>query len=60
MDSQIAGVKTHWIEKLFISLKSYWNLDVKNGFAWLIWTFETQVMAKRKVGSQIGSLTFEH
>jgi hypothetical protein len=23
MDSQIAGVKTHWIEKLFISLKSY-------------------------------------
>jgi hypothetical protein len=25
-----------------------------------IWTFETQVMAKRKVGGQIDNLTFEH
>jgi hypothetical protein len=25
---EIAGVKTHWIEYLFISLKRYWNLDV--------------------------------
>ncbi len=24
----IAGVKTHWIEKLFVLLESYWNLDV--------------------------------
>jgi hypothetical protein len=25
-----------------------------------IWTYATQVMAKRKVGSQIGNLTTEH
>ncbi len=25
-----------------------------------IWTFETQVMAKRKIKSQIGSLTLDH
>jgi hypothetical protein len=25
-----------------------------------IWTSETQVMAKRKVGSQIGNLTLDH
>jgi hypothetical protein len=24
----ISGVKTQWIEELFIPLKSYWNLDV--------------------------------
>ncbi len=32
-------------------------------FKWLallIWTFETQVMAKRRVESQIGSLTSNH
>jgi hypothetical protein len=33
MDSQIfkrviAGVKTHWIEKFFIPLKIFWNVDV--------------------------------
>jgi hypothetical protein len=27
----IAGVKTHWIKKFFISLKIYWNADVKMG-----------------------------
>jgi hypothetical protein len=29
----IAGVNTHWIEKLFISLESSWNLNVLNGLA---------------------------
>jgi hypothetical protein len=24
----IAGIKTHWIEEFFISLKSYWNVNV--------------------------------
>ncbi len=28
------------------------------GLAWAIWTFATHVMAKKKVGSQTGSLTF--
>jgi hypothetical protein len=27
----IAGVKTHWFKELFISLKSYWNVDLKMG-----------------------------
>ncbi len=31
-----------------------------NGFAWPIWTSETQVMAKRRVGNQIDSLTPDH
>jgi hypothetical protein len=49
----ITGVKTHWIETVFISLKSSWNLDVWNGFAWPIWTSETQVMVKRKPGIKL-------
>jgi hypothetical protein len=33
----------------FISLESYWNIDVENGLPLFIWTSETQVMAKRRV-----------
>jgi hypothetical protein len=32
----------------------------RNGLAWPIWTSATQVMAKRKAGSQTGSLTSDH
>jgi hypothetical protein len=46
--------------EFFISLENYWNLDVENGLAWPIWTFKTQVIAERKVRSQIGSLTPNH
>jgi hypothetical protein len=28
LQKAIAGFKTHWIEKFFISLEIYWNLDV--------------------------------
>jgi hypothetical protein len=56
----IARVKTHWIEELIISLERSWNLYVLNGLAWPIWTFETQIMAKRRVGSQIGNLSPDH
>jgi hypothetical protein len=52
--------QTHQLEKFFITLKSYWNINVKNGLASFIWTSETQVMVKRKAGNQIGSLTFDH
>jgi hypothetical protein len=41
-------------------LESYQSEDVENGLAWTIWTFVTQVMMKRKVGSQIGGLTPDH
>jgi hypothetical protein len=47
-------------EEFFISLKISWNINVKNGFASPIWTFETQVMAKKRVGSQVGSLIPDH
>jgi len=58
--SSIAGAKTPCIEVFFISLKSYQNVNVENGLAWAIWTFATQVMEKRRVESQIGSLTPNH
>jgi hypothetical protein len=60
IQSSIAGVKTPCIGVLFISLERYWSLDVENGLTWAIWTSTTQVMAKRRVGSQIGSLTPHH
>jgi hypothetical protein len=52
--------KTPCLEELFISLKSYWSIDVQNGLTWPIWTFATQVMAKRKVRSQTDNLILEH
>ncbi len=52
--------QTHWIEKFLISLEISWNENVWNGLAWPIWTFKIQVMAKRRVGSQIGNLTLDH
>jgi hypothetical protein len=55
LQRKIAGVKTHFIKNFFISLEISWNVDVWNGFAWPIWTLKTQVMAKRKVGSQIAN-----
>jgi hypothetical protein len=60
LQSSIAGVKTPRIVAFFISLEIYWNVDVENGLAWAIWTSVTQVMAKRKVGSQTNSLTPDH
>jgi hypothetical protein len=60
LQSTIAGVKTHFLEDCFMSLKIYWSVDVQNGLVLPIWTFETQVMIKRKAESQIGSLTPDH
>jgi hypothetical protein len=57
LQSSIAGVKTPCIEVFFISLESYPSV---NGLAWAIWTFATQVMAKRRAGSKTGSLTSDH
>ncbi len=53
----ISGVRTQWLVTFFISLESSWNIDVQNGLSLLIWTSETQVMAKRRAGSQIANLT---
>jgi hypothetical protein len=48
----IAGVKTPFIGVFFISMERSWSVDVQNGLAWAIWTFATQVMGKRRAGSQ--------
>jgi hypothetical protein len=58
--SSIAQVKTPRLEVLFIPLKRSWSVDVQNDLAWVIWTFAAQVMAERRAGNQIGSLTPEH
>ncbi len=58
--SLIARVKTPRIGVFFISLESYQNLNVENGLACAIWISAAQVMAKRKVRSQTGSLTLNH
>jgi hypothetical protein len=60
LQSSTAGAKTPCIEVFFISLESYQNVDVENGLAWAIRTSTTQVMAKRMVGNQTGSLTPNH
>jgi len=56
----MAEVKTPRLEVLFIPLERPWNVDVENGLPWAIQTSVTQVMVKRKVGSQTGSLTPDH
>jgi len=58
--SSIVGVKTPRIEVFFTSLESYQSVDVENGLTWAIWTSTTQVMAKRRAGSQTGNLTPDH
>jgi len=60
LHSSIARVKTLCIGVLFISLKSYRSVHVENGLAWAIWTFAVQVMAKRRIGNQIGKWTPNH
>jgi len=60
LQSSIAGAKTPCIGAFFISLESYQSVDVKNGLAWAIWTSIAHVMAKRRAGSQTGSLTPDH
>ncbi len=60
LQSSIAGVKTPCLEAFFMSLERYWSLNVENGLAWTICSCIAQVMAKRKVGSQISNLTPDH
>jgi hypothetical protein len=43
-----------------VSLERSWSVDNENGLALAIWTFVTQVMGKRRAGSQTGSLTPDH
>jgi hypothetical protein len=55
LQSSITEVKTPRLEVFFIPLKRTWSVDVENGLAWAIQTFATQVMVKRRAGSQFDS-----
>ncbi len=43
-----------------MSLERSWSVDNENGLDFAIWTFKTQVMGKRRAGSQTSSLTPDH
>jgi hypothetical protein len=58
--SSIARPKTPCIEVFLVSLERYWIVDNENGLALAIWTYLTQVMGKRRAGSQIANLTPDH
>jgi len=58
--NSIWGVKSPCIWVFLVSLKRAWSVDVQNDLAWAIWTSATQVMGKRRAGSQTGSLTPDH
>jgi hypothetical protein len=60
VQSSTARPKTPCIEAFLVSLERYWNVDIENGLALVIWTSEAQVMGKRRAGSQTGSLTPDH
>jgi len=51
-------ISSHW-SVLYINGKVL-KLDAQNGLAWAVWTSAAQVMGKRRVGSQTGSLTPDH
>jgi hypothetical protein len=53
LHSAITGVITHWLEELFISLESYWNVGVQNGLALPIWTSETKLWSKERSGVKL-------
>jgi hypothetical protein len=56
IQSSSSKVKTPCVEVFFISMKRSWSVDVQNGFMCAIWTSASQVMGKRRAGSQTGSL----
>jgi hypothetical protein len=49
--SSITRVKTPCLEAFFMSLESYWSINVENGLAWTIWTSATQ--GRQKEGSRV-------
>jgi hypothetical protein len=58
--SSIAGVQTPRLEVFFILLERSQSVNVKNGLASAIQTSVTQVMVKRRAGSQTGNLTLDY
>ncbi len=60
LQSSISEVKPPRLDVFFILLERSWNVDVRNGLAWAIWTSPAQVMVERRAGSQTANLTPEH
>jgi hypothetical protein len=60
VQSSTARPKTPRIEVFLVSLERSWSVDIENGLALAIWTSVTQVMGKRRAGSQTSSLTPDH
>jgi hypothetical protein len=60
LQSSTTKGKTPRLEVFFVSMERSQSVDVLNGLVWAIWTSVAQVMGKRRVGSQIGSLTPDH
>jgi hypothetical protein len=50
---QLQGSKTQWLEKLFISLESSWNIDVQNGLTLFIWNLKHKLWPKEGVGVKL-------
>jgi hypothetical protein len=60
VQSSTARPKTPCIKVFLVSLERSCNVDIENGLALAIPTSAAQVMGKRRVGSQTGSLTPDH
>jgi hypothetical protein len=45
---------------LFIQLENFQSVDITSGLAFFIWSFEIQIMIKRRIKSQIDSLIPNH
>jgi hypothetical protein len=48
----------HW--GVLYTVGKSWSVDVQNGFTWVIWISQAQVIVERKAGNQTGSLTPNH
>jgi hypothetical protein len=53
LQNKTVGVKTHRLKTFFISLESYWSVNVLNGLASPIWTFEHKLLAKERMGVKL-------
>ncbi len=52
-DKNTHGIKICSNQILFISLERFWNINIKNDFACLIWRCKFKIMTKKKVENQI-------
>ncbi len=60
VQSSTARPKTPRIGVFLVSLERSLSVDIENALALAIWTSVTQVMGKRRAGSQTASLTPDH